>query len=90
MGSLWTTIEQQINTLAALNVDIKEARTTLPRIEPNDVGRDATGDRPGAVRGAAGRHAEQSVLDHERAACIEAVERVKELYNHVSVVSRTK
>ena len=30
---LWTTIEQQIETLAVLRVDIKEARATLARIE---------------------------------------------------------
>ena len=31
--SLWTTIEQQMETSAALDVDIKEARATLARIE---------------------------------------------------------
>ena len=30
---LWTTIEQQIETLAVRHVDVKEARTTLARIE---------------------------------------------------------
>ena len=30
---LWTTIEQQVETLAVLRVDIKEARATLARIE---------------------------------------------------------
>ena len=30
---LWTTIEQQIETLTVLRVDIEEARTTLARIE---------------------------------------------------------
>ena len=83
MRSLWTTIEQQINTLAALNVDIKEARTTLPPIEANDVGCDAARDLRGAVHGAAGRRAEQSTLDRRRAACLEAVVRVKDLIDRV-------
>ena len=75
MRSLWTTIEQQIKTLAALNVDIKEARTTLPRIEANDVGRDAAGDLRGAVHGAAGSRAEQSTLDRGRAAHVASIPR---------------
>ena len=33
MRSLWTTIEQQMETAAVLDVDIKEARATLARIE---------------------------------------------------------
>ena len=33
MRSLWRTIEQQMETSAALDVDIKEARATLARIE---------------------------------------------------------
>ena len=33
MRSLWTTIEQQMETSAVLDVDIKEARATLARIE---------------------------------------------------------
>ena len=33
MRSLWTTIEQQMETSAALDVDIEEARATLARIE---------------------------------------------------------
>ena len=47
----------------------------------DDVGAGAPGDRRRAVRGAAGRHAGSSVLDRGRAACLEAVERVKELYD---------
>ena len=33
MHSLWTTIEQQIETSAVLDVDIKETRAMLARIE---------------------------------------------------------
>lgn len=33
MRSLWTTIEQQTETSAVLDVDIKDARTTLAPIE---------------------------------------------------------
>ena len=33
MRSLWTTIEQQMETSAVLDMDIKEARATLARIE---------------------------------------------------------
>ena len=33
MGWVSTTLEQQVETVAALNVDIKEARATLARIE---------------------------------------------------------
>ena len=33
MRSLWMTIEQQMETSAVLDVDIKEARETLARIE---------------------------------------------------------
>ena len=90
MRSLWTNIEEQINTLAALNVDIKEARTTLPPIEANDVERDAAGDLRGAVHGAVGRRAEQSSLDRRRAACLEAVVRVKDLIDRVSRHARTE
>ena len=43
----------------------------------DDVGGDATGDRRGAVRGAAGRLAGLSALDRGRAACREAIKRVK-------------
>ena len=45
---LWTTIEQQIETLAVLCVDIKEARATLARIEETTWGLELTeidGDR---------------------------------------------
>ena len=41
------------------------------------------GDRRGAVRGAAGGHAGLSALDRGLAACLEAVERVKDLYDRV-------
>ena len=47
----------------------------------DDLGRDAAGDRRGAVRGATDRHAGLSALQLGRAACREAVERVKELYD---------
>ena len=49
----------------------------------DDLGAGAAGDRRGAVRGAAGRHAEPSVLDRGRAASLEAVERVRVLYDRV-------
>ena len=49
----------------------------------DDVGAGAAGDRRGAVRGAAGGLAAQSALDRGRAACLEAVERVKDLYDRV-------
>ena len=45
---LWTTIEQQIETLAVLRVDIDEARATLARIEDTTWGLELTeidGDR---------------------------------------------
>ena len=60
----------------------------LPRYLRRVLGGDAlavdehpAGDRRGAVRGAAGRDAGQSALERGRAACREAVERVKELYD---------
>ncbi|MYD86764.1 MAG: relaxase/mobilization nuclease domain-containing protein [Acidobacteria bacterium] len=46
-----------------------------------DVGRDPAGDRRGAGRGPAARDAGQSALDRGRAACLEAVERVRALYD---------
>ena len=49
----------------------------------DDVGRDAEPDRRGAVRGAAGRFAGPSALESGRAACRDAVERVKELYDRI-------
>ena len=39
---LWTTIEQQIETLAVLRVDIEEARATLARIEATTSGLELT------------------------------------------------
>ena len=39
---LWTTIEQQIEALAVLRVDIKEARATLARIEDTTWGLELT------------------------------------------------
>ena len=39
---LWTTIEQQIEALAVLRVDIKEARATLTRIEETTWGLELT------------------------------------------------
>ena len=53
----------------------------LGRDRGHDLGRDAAGDRGRTVRGIAGRHAGLSALDRWRAACREAVERVKELYD---------
>ena len=47
------------------------------------MGRDAEPDRRGAVRGAAGRFAGPSALESGRAACRDAVERVKELYDRI-------
>ena len=47
----------------------------------DDVGAGADGDRRRSVRGAAGLRAEQSALDRGRAACLEAVERVRALYD---------
>ena len=47
------------------------------------LGDHASGDRGGAVRGAAGRRARQSALDRGHSAGREAVERVKELYDRV-------
>ena len=44
----------------------------------DDLGPGVAGDRRGAVRGSAGRHVEQSALDRGGAACVEAVERVRE------------
>ncbi|MYI40354.1 MAG: relaxase/mobilization nuclease domain-containing protein [Acidobacteria bacterium] len=49
----------------------------------DDLGRDAGGDRRGAVRGPAVRDAGPSALDRGRAACLEAVERVREIYDRV-------
>ena len=39
---LWTTIEQQVEALAVLRVDIKEARATLARIEETTWGLELT------------------------------------------------
>ena len=39
---LWTTIEQQVETLAAVRVDIREARATLARIEETTWGLELT------------------------------------------------
>ena len=39
---LWTTIEQQVEALAVLRVDIKEARATLARIEARTWGLELT------------------------------------------------
>ena len=49
----------------------------------DDLGRDAAGNRGGAVRGAAVRHTGQSALDRARSACREAIERVRDLYDRV-------
>ena len=62
MRSLWTTIEQQMETSAVLDMDIKEARGDAGADRGRDVGRDAAGDRGGAVRGAADGLAQQSAL----------------------------
>ena len=48
--------QRRLNTWAAGNVEIEQARETLSRIEESPW-RDAAGDRRGAVRGAAGRDA---------------------------------
>ena len=75
---LWTTIEQQIETLTVLRVDIEDARATLARIEETTWGLElveiegerfvvlpaGTLDRPPWTVGGP--------------ACVEAVERVKD------------
>ena len=82
MHWLSTSIQRRIETLAAVNVRIEQARETLAEIEETTWG-DAAQDRRGAVRGAAGRLAGLSALDRGRAACREAIEKVKELYDRV-------
>ena len=62
MHWLSTNIQRRIETLAAVNVEIDQARETLAEIEETTLGRDAAGDRRGALRGAAGRHAGLSGL----------------------------
>ncbi|MYH22194.1 MAG: relaxase/mobilization nuclease domain-containing protein [Acidobacteria bacterium] len=56
----------------------------LGRDRGDDLGGDPRGDRRGSVRGPAGRDAGQSALDRGRAACIEAFERLRELYERAT------
>ncbi|MYA45529.1 MAG: relaxase/mobilization nuclease domain-containing protein [Acidobacteria bacterium] len=49
----------------------------------DDLGREPGGGRRGALHSAAGRDAGPSALDRGRAACLEAVERVRGLYDRV-------
>ena len=72
-GGSWATmhwlsarIQARIETAAALDLEIEDARWTLAEIEETTLGRDTAGDRRGAVRGAAGRHAGRSALDRGR------------------------
>ena len=56
---LWTTIEQQIETLTVLRVDIEEARATLARIEATTWGvtlREIDGERFVALPAGSLRH----------------------------------
>ena len=89
-GGSWATmhwlsarIQARIETAAALDLDIGEARQTLERLEADHLGDRASGDRGGAVRGAAGRRAGLSAPEGGHPAGRETVERVKELYDRV-------
>ena len=89
-GGSWATmhwlsasIESRIRTVAVLNVNIKQARETLAELEETTWGvtlREIDGERF-VVLPAAG--AGQSALESGRAACRDAVERVKELYDRI-------
>ena len=80
---LSTRIEARIETAAALDLDIGEATPDPGAARDGHLGDRASGDRGGAVRGAAGRRARLSALDRGHSAGREAVERVKELYDRV-------
>ena len=83
MRWLGTAIEWKVETLAALNVDIEQARETLTAIEETTWGLELREIDGARFVAAAGGLAAQSALDRGRAACREAVERVKDLYDRV-------
>ena len=68
-------------TAAALDTGHQGGSSDSGAARGGHLGDRAPGDRRGAVRGAADRYAGPSALDRGRAACREAVERVKELYD---------
>ena len=77
-------IESQLQTLVILDVDIELTRQTLTQLETMTWRvelREIDGDRFSRV---AGRLAGASVLDRGRAACREAVERVRQLYGRAT------
>ena len=89
-GGSWATmhwlsasIESRIRTVAVLNVNIKQARETLAQLEETTWGVTLRKIDGAAVRGDAGSRAGQSALESGRAACRDAVERVKELYDRI-------
>ncbi|MXW70532.1 MAG: relaxase/mobilization nuclease domain-containing protein, partial [Acidobacteria bacterium] len=53
----------------------------------DDVGRDPAGNRRGALRAASPRDTGSSGPDRGRAACLEAIERVRELYDRVGTAT---
>ena len=80
---LSTRIQARIQTVAALDLDIKEGPPYPGAARSDHLGDRAPGDRGRAVRGAAGRLPGLSALEGARSAGREAVERVKELYDRV-------
>ena len=81
MHWLSTSIQRRTETLAAVNVRIEQARETLAEIEETTWGltlQEIDGERY-VADGLAGL----SALDRGRAACREAIEKVKELYDRV-------
>ena len=80
MHWLSASIQSRIETLATLEVQIEHARRDPGRDRGDNLGGDPVGDRRGALRGVAGRDTGPSALDRGRAACLEAVERGRELY----------
>ena len=63
---LWTTIEQQIETLTVLRVDIEQARQTLAQSGGDDLERGAARNRRRAVRRTAGWLTGPSAVDRGR------------------------
>ena len=83
MHWLSMSIQSRIETLAVAARPDRAGTGDPGGDRGDDVGRDVAGDRRGAVRSAAGRDAGPSALDRGRAACLEAVERVRALYDRV-------
>ena len=81
MRWLLSPIHARIDALAVLRLDIQEASGPLESLEEATWGRDAAGARRGAVRDTPSGLAGPSALDRAPAACREAVEKMRELYD---------